>query len=167
MNKYCDFAGIGLIPWGTLNGGQLARSLASVTTTRGETWKDMHKWGASSGEDEIVRRVDKLASDKGWAMAQVALAWIGGKVTSPIVGVGSVSQYLLWSGVTLLKLKEQVERLEEAIIPGYKLTDDEVKFLEEPCVFFALHHLIKPLTDDFFLDCVVCRYQPMNIKFFQ
>jgi hypothetical protein len=26
----------------------------------------------------------------------------------------------------------QVKRLEEAIIPGYKLTEEEVKFLEEP-----------------------------------
>ena len=95
MNKYCDFAGIGLIPWAPLNSGQLARPLASATTTRGDIWQDMHKWGASSGEDEIVRRVEKVASDKGWAMTQVALAWIGEKVTSPIVGVSSVSQCLL------------------------------------------------------------------------
>jgi aryl-alcohol dehydrogenase-like predicted oxidoreductase len=46
-------------------------------------------------------------------MGQVALAWIGGKVTSPIVGCSSI------------------KRLEEAIIPGKKLTDEEIKHLEE------------------------------------
>jgi hypothetical protein len=28
-----------------------------------------------------------------------------------------------------------VKRLEEAIIPGYKLTEEEIRFLEEPYVF--------------------------------
>jgi aryl-alcohol dehydrogenase-like predicted oxidoreductase len=32
MNKYCEFAGIGLIAWGPLNGGRLARPLAQDTT---------------------------------------------------------------------------------------------------------------------------------------
>jgi hypothetical protein len=52
-------------------------------------------------------------------MAQVALAWIGRKVTSPIVGFSSV------------------KRLEEAIIPGKTLTDEEIKHLEEPCVMLS------------------------------
>jgi aryl-alcohol dehydrogenase-like predicted oxidoreductase len=47
-------------------------------------------------------------------MGQVSLAWINTKVTSPIVGFSSA------------------QRMEEAIIPGYKLTDEEIKFLEEP-----------------------------------
>jgi aryl-alcohol dehydrogenase-like predicted oxidoreductase len=38
-----------------------------------------------------VRRVEKIAGEKGWTMSQVALAWIGEKVTSPIVGFSSVS----------------------------------------------------------------------------
>jgi aryl-alcohol dehydrogenase-like predicted oxidoreductase len=32
MNAYCDFAGIGLIPWGPLDGGRLARPLTQSTT---------------------------------------------------------------------------------------------------------------------------------------
>lgn len=40
MNAYCDFAGIGLIPWGPLNAGRLARPLAENTTTRGEGRKN-------------------------------------------------------------------------------------------------------------------------------
>jgi aryl-alcohol dehydrogenase-like predicted oxidoreductase len=115
MNKYCNFAGIGLIPWGPLSAGQLARPVNAADTTRAETSKAM---GFMSEivpfEKEILERVEKVAKDKGWKMSQVALAWISGKVTSPIVGFSSP------------------ERMEEAIIPGYKLSEEEIKYLEEP-----------------------------------
>jgi aryl-alcohol dehydrogenase-like predicted oxidoreductase len=93
MNKYCAFAGIGIIPYSPLAGGQLARSLAAQdTTTRSELVKKMPWYKPPAEyEDEIVRRVERLASDKGWKMSQVALTWIHGKVTSPIVGASSVS----------------------------------------------------------------------------
>jgi aryl-alcohol dehydrogenase-like predicted oxidoreductase len=95
MNAYCKFAGIGLIPWGPLNAGQLARPLGSGDTTRSEATKGRvappPEW-----QNEIVRRVEKLSKDKGWVMSQVALAWIHEKVTSPIVGFSSVSHLLLW-----------------------------------------------------------------------
>jgi aryl-alcohol dehydrogenase-like predicted oxidoreductase len=42
-------------------------------------------------EDEIVRRVEKIAKDKGWLMSQVALAWVGDVVSSLLIGVSSVS----------------------------------------------------------------------------
>jgi hypothetical protein len=32
----------------------------------------------------------------------------------------------------------KVQRLEEAIIPEYKLTEEETKYLEEPCVDLVL-----------------------------
>jgi aryl-alcohol dehydrogenase-like predicted oxidoreductase len=46
---------------------------------------------APEWDNEIVRRVEKVAKEKGWSMAQVSLAWINEKVTSPIVGFSSVS----------------------------------------------------------------------------
>ena len=63
-------------------------------------------------------------------------------------------------------MKKQVKRMEEAIIPGYKLTEDEVKFLEELYVLLELKTCqrspsILPIT------VVACRYQPMNNKFIQ
>ena len=60
------------------------------------------KWGATAGENEVVRRVEKVASDKGWAKSQVALAWIGEKVTTSIVRFSSVSRCVPRSGVRLL-----------------------------------------------------------------
>lgn len=92
MNAYCNFAGIGIIPWGPLNAGDLARPLGGGDTTRQENTKALpwHRTLAEN-EQEIVRRVEKIAKAKGWAMSQVALAWISEKVTSPIVGFSSVS----------------------------------------------------------------------------
>jgi len=111
MNKYCAYAGIGLVPWGPVAGGQLARPLAAQ--------KDSARASASqrkltSADEEIIRRTEEIAKKKGWSMAQVALAWVDGQVSSPIVGFSSVA------------------RLEEAIIPDKKLTEEERKYLEEP-----------------------------------
>lgn len=113
MIKYCQFAGIGLIPWGPLRHGVLARPLA-IETGRGEAMKKLFGSNMQPFEEEIVRRVEKVSKGKGWPMSQVALAWASGKVTSPIVGVSSV------------------KRLEEAVIPGHKLTEEDMKYLEEP-----------------------------------
>jgi aryl-alcohol dehydrogenase-like predicted oxidoreductase len=89
MNAYCNFTGIGLIPWGPLNGGFLARPVDAQATSRSQgTEKPFIPRG---WQEEIIRRVEKVANDKGWKMSQVALAWINGKVTSPIVGFSSVS----------------------------------------------------------------------------
>jgi aryl-alcohol dehydrogenase-like predicted oxidoreductase len=92
MNAYCNFAGIGIIPWGPLAAGKLARPYNAEATTRADATKS-YPWYKPDEEwqGEIVNRVEKLAKEKGWTMAQVALAWIGDKVTSPIVGFSSVS----------------------------------------------------------------------------
>jgi len=114
MIKYCNFAGIGVIPWAPLDEGRLARPL-DAATTRSEINKDMPWYiPPSAWESEVIKRVEKVATDKGWKMSQVALAWINGKVTSPICGFSSV------------------ERIDEAIIPGYALTTEEIRYLEEP-----------------------------------
>jgi aryl-alcohol dehydrogenase-like predicted oxidoreductase len=90
MIKYCKFAGIGLIPYSVLGYGQLARPLGT-TTTRGEFLNGQPWVGkAQESEDEIVRRVEKVAKDKGWLMSQVAIAWAGDVVTSPLIGISSV-----------------------------------------------------------------------------
>jgi len=114
MNPYCNFEGVGLIPWAPLAAGKLARP-AGVQTQRGEalTALGLHE---GETENEIVRRVAEVAEKRGWTMAQVAMAWSTSKVTSPIVGISSV------------------ERLEEAILGDRVLTEEESKYLEEPYV---------------------------------
>ncbi|KAH0584694.1 hypothetical protein H2248_010221 [Termitomyces sp. 'cryptogamus'] len=114
MNAYCNYHGIGLIPWAPLAAGVLARPL-EVSTTRSDSTKNtpFHN-EITSADQEIVKRVAEIAEKKGVKQGQVALAWVQVKVASPIVGVTSV------------------ERLKEAITTGIELSEEEIKYLEEP-----------------------------------
>jgi aryl-alcohol dehydrogenase-like predicted oxidoreductase len=118
MNKYCHLTGVGLIPWSPLYRGHLARPLDSGETTRSQVTKNHPMFGGQTEADKaIIGRVEELAKKKGWPMAQVALAWIVQKDTIPIVGFSSV------------------ERLDEAVgVKGKTLTEEEIKYLEEPYV---------------------------------
>ncbi|KAJ7590429.1 NADP-dependent oxidoreductase domain-containing protein [Mycena floridula] len=115
MLPYCKFHGIGVIPWGPLSAGQLARPLDAEATTRaqatvGTPFERKH----SEADKAIIARVEEIAKKRDQTMAQVALAWVGSKISSPIVGISSV------------------KRLEEAINPSFTLTEEEIKYLEEP-----------------------------------
>ncbi|KAL1706086.1 NADP-dependent oxidoreductase domain-containing protein [Schizophyllum commune] len=113
MLAYCKYHGIGVIPWGPLATGRLARPLSAGETERSKT-AAAAGWGLDgSGDNEIVKRVEEIANKRGWKMSQVSLAWAQRNVTSPIVGINSVN------------------RVEESIVDG-ELTDEEAKYLEEP-----------------------------------
>ena len=90
MIPYCNAHGIGTIPWGPMHAGDLARPFGqgSVRTdaVKGTVWERTY----SEEDKEIINRVDELAKKKGLPNAQVALAWIKTKVSSPIVGVSAV-----------------------------------------------------------------------------
>jgi aryl-alcohol dehydrogenase-like predicted oxidoreductase len=91
MIKYCKFAGIGIIPYSVLGYGKLSRPLESATTEWWESFKKtpfIHQ--QDEAEREIIRCVEQVARDKGWLMSQVAIAWVGDAVTSPLVGISSV-----------------------------------------------------------------------------
>ncbi|KAL5506886.1 hypothetical protein ACEPAH_6342 [Sanghuangporus vaninii] len=116
MIPYCNAHGIGLIPWGPLAAGDLCRPLG-VSTTRLESAKGTaFERKYTDADKAIISRVEEIAQKRGWTMAQVALAWIDKKVSSPIVGCSSP------------------DRLEAAIIHGKELTEEEIKYLEEPYV---------------------------------
>lgn len=111
MNKFCHETGVGLIPWAPLYRGNLARPLNTETTrSKNNMFSDM-----KGADIDIIKRVQELADKKGWAMSHVALAWIIQKNTIPIVGFSNL------------------ERLDEAVeVRGKTLTEDEMKYLEEP-----------------------------------
>ncbi|KEF52799.1 alcohol dehydrogenase [Exophiala aquamarina CBS 119918] len=116
MNPYCIETGVGLIPWAPLYRGLLARPLGTKATAREESSKGNPMFSGLTAEDqEIIKRVQELADKKGWKMSHVALVWIIQKKTIPIVGFSNL------------------KRLDEAIgVRGKTLSDDEVKYLEEP-----------------------------------
>ncbi|KZT53918.1 Aldo/keto reductase [Calocera cornea HHB12733] len=117
MIPYCNYKGIGIIPYAPLMQGSLARPLDpskhdSEKTSRSST--AVFKRSPSETDRAIISRVEELARKKGVPMAQITIAWTLTKVTSPIVGMSSAA------------------RLEEAIPIGVTLTEEEIKYLEEP-----------------------------------
>ncbi|GBE82879.1 Aldo keto reductase [Sparassis latifolia] len=109
--------GVGSIPWSPLGRGVLARPLTE-NSKRGET-DFFQKNYNGVGTPEIVKRVEEISKKRGISMAQVAIAWCLAKdgVSAPIVGTTSLDN-----------LKD--------IIGGVSvtLTEDEMKYLEEPYV---------------------------------
>lgn len=75
----------------------------------------------SEADKADIQWVEELANKNGVKMGQIALAWVGQKVVSPIVGVNSV------------------ERVKESIVSvsDVMLTPQEVAYLEEPygCIY--------------------------------
>ena len=121
MLKLCVSEGIGVMPWSPLARGRLTRSWNAAPTDR--IAKDVYGNSLYDKSDacdqEIVGRVEKLAAAKKLPMAQVGLAWMLSKsvVTSPIVGA------------------TKMQHLEDAVgALTVKLSDDEIKSLEEPYV---------------------------------
>jgi len=117
MIPYCKYKGIGIIPYAPLAQGNLARPLDpskhdKEKTTRQET--SIVKRVPNEVDREIIGRVEALAEKKGVPMAQITIAWTMTKVDSPIIGMSSA------------------KRLEEAIPIGVTLTEEEIKYLEEP-----------------------------------
>ena len=120
MNPLCAREGVGLIPWGPLAQGYLARPHEDIFgTTRGDP-DQKHNPNPEyrrGGGTEINERVEELADEKGLTMAQVGIAWLLEKdvVDAPIVGTTSV---------------EHLEQAVEAV--DVSLTDSEMEYLEEP-----------------------------------
>ncbi|KAF5341530.1 hypothetical protein D9758_012593 [Tetrapyrgos nigripes] len=115
MNAYCNHHGIGIIPWSPVAGGFLTRPLGEATS-RGELIKGTKFYPDLTEADRvIINRVQEVSEKHGKSMAQIAMAWVNAKVSSPIVGMSNE------------------KRVEEAVgINGFALTEDEMKYLEEP-----------------------------------
>lgn len=119
MNAFCDMTGVGLIPWGPVCRGYLARpSSANRGTIRSDNEKPgsamPNELGTTDMDTKIIDRVEELAKKKGTKMAHVAIAWINRKVSAPIIGFSTV------------------ERIDEACEASkVELSEDEMKHLEE------------------------------------
>ncbi|KAG9022083.1 hypothetical protein FRB95_000880 [Tulasnella sp. JGI-2019a] len=118
MIPYCLNKGIGLIPWAPLAEGHLARPVKSEETKRMQT--SLFKRTPTDADNVIIARVEALAKKYNVPMAQIAMAWIMIKATSPIIGMSSPA------------------RLEDAIIGDLSLTPEEIKSLEEPYAVRAI-----------------------------
>jgi aryl-alcohol dehydrogenase-like predicted oxidoreductase len=117
MNRFCNDTGVGLIPWGPLAAGALARPIEAYgTTARSKMQKERLPGAAGTVEPDltIIKRCQEIADKHGWPLSNVAMAWINKRVASPIVGFSSE------------------KRMDEALeARGKVLTEEEEKYLEE------------------------------------
>ena len=120
MMSLCAAEGIGVIPWSPLARGRLTRDWG-VSTNRSETdefGKTLYT-AAVESDRRIVARVAEVAESRDVPRAQVALAWLLSKpfLTAPIIGAS------------------KSKHLEDAVAAvSLKLSDEEIKSLEEPYV---------------------------------
>lgn len=121
MIPLCIDEGVGVIPWSPLARGFLAgnrgRARDEGPTSRAKTDDYAHRLYYAESDFDVVDRVVELATKRGVAPAQIALAWILHRpgVTAPIVGAS------------------KMEQLEQALAAlDVTLSDDEMKALEEP-----------------------------------
>ena len=120
MIPFCIDQGVGLIPWSPLARGFLAGNRSSESkgeTSRAKTDDFAHKMYYQPSDFALVDRLAEMAKKRGLSNAQIALAWILQQpgVTAPIIGAS------------------KMKHLDEALATlDVKLTDDEVKALNEP-----------------------------------
>ncbi|THV04653.1 Aldo/keto reductase [Dendrothele bispora CBS 962.96] len=96
MHAYCNYHGIGLIPWAPVAAGLLAHPVGEETTRTESGTGTVFQPKLTDWDKTIITRIQ-------------------GKVASPIVGMSSE------------------KRVEDAVgVNGVKLTEEEMKYLEEP-----------------------------------
>ncbi|GME80580.1 unnamed protein product [Ambrosiozyma monospora] len=118
MNEYCKKTGVGIIPWSPNAGGALSRPLENLHDTSRAQTGGLTFFGLDNpdeNEKEIIKRVGEVAEKHKVSMTSVSIAYVLWKGYNPIVGFSKPSR--VDDAIDGLKLK---------------LTDEEVKYLEEP-----------------------------------
>ena len=124
MIPLCLHEGIGIIPWSPLARGLLAGTRSSLddrsATTRAATDDYAHSLYVDLADFEIIDAVRAVASERGVAPAEVALAWLLSKpvVTAPIVGATKIEHLeAAIRAVDLTLTAEEIERVEARYKP--------------------------------------------------
>lgn len=112
--SYCNHKGIGIMAYSPLMEGHLARPIGTETTRTKSVSGTFFEKKRRDSDLKIINRVKEIAEKHSWRMSQVALIWSLTKISSPVVGANTP------------------ERLLETVVVGKNLTEDEIKYLEEP-----------------------------------
>jgi len=117
MLPMCADMGVGAVPYSPQGKGRLTRPRGAATE-RSEA-DTVAKAFDTDFDGPIIDAVERVAADRGVSMAQVALAWVLSKsvVSSPIVGATKPHHLA-----------------EAAAAVDLRLTDEEIRVLEEPYV---------------------------------
>lgn len=118
MIPYCEEKNIAVTPYSSLAGGRLAKHPGEMSKRLQEDTYAKLKYDSTEEKDKIIiERVIELADKKGVSMTEISLAWLIGKGAVPVVGATKTSQ---------------LENIVKAV--DVVLTEDEMKYLEEPYV---------------------------------
>ena len=122
MVPYCEEEGIALTPYSALASGRLAKKPGEESKRSKEDAYAKFKYDSTAEQDGvIIGRVAEIAEQRNVSMTEVSLAWLLTKVTSPVVGATKF---------------HHIEGAANAV--DLELTEDEIKYLEEPYVPHAL-----------------------------
>lgn len=122
MAALCAEDNIAMTPYSALAGGRLSKHPGESSKRLREDDYARLKYDAFAGQDEaIISRVAELSKKRGVSMTEISLAWLLTKVTAPVVGATRLSH---------------VEGMAKAA--DLSLSDEEVRYLEEPYVPHAL-----------------------------
>ncbi|MDO4365082.1 MAG: aldo/keto reductase, partial [Clostridia bacterium] len=127
----CKQMNVALTPYSPLAAGRLCRTDWHTNTRRSQTDRmAAEKYDGTESEDyKIVLRVKELADKYEKTMTQIALAWQFKKgIASPIIGATKAKYF-----------DDATAALD------ITLTDDDVKFLEEP---YAPHKIVGALPNE-------------------
>lgn len=86
-------------------------------TLRSSGWQLAPEGAYNTTQREIIARVETVAKSRGWAMSEVALAWVQQSTASYIVGLSSIAQL---DNILDMHCK--------------RLTKEESQYLEEPYI---------------------------------
>lgn len=118
MAQLCAEDNIAMTPYSSLASGRLAKAPGETSKRLEEDTYAKFKYDATAEQDGvIIARVQELAGRHGVSMTEVSLAWLLTKVTAPVVGATKPCH---------------VEGAVKAV--DFTLTDEEIRYLEEPYV---------------------------------
>ena len=118
MAQLCREDNIAMTPYSALASGRLAKQPEETSKRLEQDTYAKFKYDEMAEYDNvIIGRVSELAKEKNVSMTEISLAWLLTKVASPVVGATKL---------------HHVEGTVNAV--KIKLTDEEIKYLEEPYV---------------------------------
>lgn len=119
MAPYCCEENIAMTPYSSLAAGRLSRLPGETTKRYEEDAYAKFKYDATARQDNlIIERVAELAGKHNVSMTEVSLAWLLGKVASPVVGM-TKSHHIEGAvkAVNLELSEEETLYLEEIYVP--------------------------------------------------
>lgn len=119
MAKLCAEENIAMTPYSALAAGRLARNQGETSKRLAEDSYARSKYDVTAEQDAvIIRRVEELAEKRGVSMAEISLAWLLTKVTSPVAGATKIQHIETAVKATELRLsEEETAYLEEPYVP--------------------------------------------------